>query len=42
MLNEVRKWAQQALKRILVGFDEHTIYKVHIKDQNRVIWVKNL
>lgn len=24
-----------------MGFDGHTIYKVHIKDQNRVIRVKN-
>lgn len=32
----------QVLKRTLIGFDRYTIYKVHIKDQNRVIPVKNL
>ena len=37
----LEKWASQVLRGILVGFDGHTIYRVHIKDQNRVIWVKN-
>lgn len=36
------KWAPQALRETLVGFNGQTIYKVHIKDQNRVIWIKNL
>lgn len=36
------KWAPRALKDILVGYDRHTIYKVHIKDQKRVVWVKDL
>ena len=36
------KWAPRALKGILVGFDGHTIYRVHIKDQNKVIQVKDL
>ena len=36
------KWATQALKRILVGYDGHTIYRVHIREQNNVIRVKNL
>lgn len=35
-------WAPQALKRTLVGYNGYTIYKVHIKEQNKVIWVKNL
>lgn len=36
------KWAPQVLKRTLIGYDRYTIYKVHIKKQNKVIWVKNL
>ena len=36
------KWAPRALRGTLVGFDGHTIYRVHIKDQNRVIRVKDL
>ena len=36
------KWASQVLRGTLVGFDGHTIYKVYIKDQNRVIRIKNL
>ena len=36
------KWVSQALRGTLVGFDGHTIYKVYIKDQNRVIQIKNL
>lgn len=35
-------WASQAPKRTLVGYNGYTIYKVHIKEQNKVIWVKNL
>lgn len=31
------KWAPRALKGVLVGYDGHTIYRVHIKDQNKVI-----
>lgn len=31
------KWEVCALKRKLVGFDGHTIYKIYIKDQNKVI-----
>ncbi len=30
------------MKRTLVDFDGHTIYRVHIKDQKRVIRVKDL
>lgn len=36
------KWDARALRRKLVGFDSHTIYRVHIKDQNKVIRVKDL
>ena len=36
------KWAPRALKGTLVGYDGHTIYRVHIKDQNKVIRVKDL
>ncbi len=36
------KWEARALRRKLVGFDGHTIYRVHIEDQNKVIWVKDL
>ena len=31
------KWAPRALKGILVGYDGHTIHRVHIEDQNKVI-----
>lgn len=30
------------MKKILVGYDNHTIYKIYIKDQNKVLQVKNL
>lgn len=36
------KCASQALKEILVGYNRHTIYKIYIKEQQKVIWVKNL
>ncbi len=36
------KWATRALKRTLVGYDGHTIYRVHIKEQNKVVRVKDL
>lgn len=36
------KWASQALKETVVGFNGYTIYRVHIKDQNKVIQVKDL
>ncbi len=39
---KLEKWALRALRGTLVGFDGHTIYRVHIKDQNRVIQVKDL
>ena len=38
---KLEKWAPQALKRTLVGFDGRTIYRVYIKDQNKVIQVKD-
>ncbi len=36
------KWAPRALKGTLVGYDGYTIHRVYIKDQNKVIWVKDL
>lgn len=36
------KWDVRALKRKLVEFDRHTIYRVHTKDQNKVIRGKDL
>ncbi|MCJ1346413.1 hypothetical protein MMC31_004629, partial [Peltigera leucophlebia] len=36
------KWAPKALKGTLVGYDGHTIYQVYLKDQMKVIWVKDL
>lgn len=36
------KWEARALRGKLVGFDGLTIYRAHIKDQNKVIRVKDL
>lgn len=36
------KPAPRALKSTLVGYDGHTIYRVHIKDQNKVIHMEGL
>lgn len=36
------KQALRALKKTLVGYDGHTIYCIHLKDQKKVIWVKDL
>ncbi len=36
------KWDARALKGKLVGFDGHTIYRVHVEEQNKVIRVKDL
>ena len=36
------KWDARALNGKLVGFDRHTIYRVHIEGGNRVIRVKDL
>lgn len=36
------KFVPRALKGQLVGFDGHTIYRVHIEEQKRVIRVKDL
>ena len=35
------KWALRVLKGTLVDYDGHTIHRVHIKDQNKVIRVKD-
>ena len=36
------KWASRILKRVLLGYDGHTIYWVYIKNQNKIIRVKDL
>ncbi len=36
------KWALRALKGVLVGYDGHTIHRVYIKDQKKIIRVKGL
>lgn len=36
-----KKWVSRALKRVLVSYNGHTIYQVHIKDWNKVIQVKD-
>ncbi len=36
------KWDVRTLKGKLVGFDGHTIYGVHVEEQNKVIKVKDL
>ncbi len=36
------KCAPRGLKGVLVGYNGHTIYRVHIKDQKKVIQVKCL
>lgn len=36
------KQASRALKRTLVGYNDYTIYRVYIKDQNKDIRVKDL
>lgn len=37
-----KKWAPRALNGVLVDYNGHTLYRVHIKSQKKVIWVKNL
>ncbi len=39
---ESEKWAPRALKGVLVDYNGHTLYRVHIKSQKKVIRVKNL
>ena len=39
---KLEKWAPRALKGTLVEYDGHTIYRVHLKDQKKVILVKDL
>lgn len=41
-LMKSEKWAPRALKGILVGYDGQTIYRVHIREQQKVIRVKDL
>lgn len=35
-------WLLRALNSTLVGYNGHTIYRVYIKDQEKVIWVNYL
>lgn len=39
---KLEKWTTKALKRMLVGYNNHTIDRIYIKDQKNIIWVKNL
>ena len=41
-LMKFEKWAPRALKGVLVGYDDYIIYWIYIKDQIKVIKVKNL
>lgn len=34
-------WDVTAVRRKLVGFNNHTIYRVHIKEQNKIIRIKD-
>lgn len=36
------KWAPKVLKNTLVDYDGHNIHRIYIKNQNKVIRVKNL
>ncbi len=36
------KWAPRVLKGTLIGYDDHTIYRIYLKDQKKVIRVKDL
>lgn len=36
------KWQPRALQGTLIGYDGHTIYRVHIQEQNKVIRIKDL
>lgn len=36
-LMKSKKWAPKALKGVLVGYNSHIIYQIHIKDQNKLI-----
>ena len=36
------KWNSRALRGTLGGYDGHTIYRVHIREQNKVIRIKDL
>lgn len=39
---KLAKLNARALRRKLVGFDSHIIYKVHIEEQNKMIRVENV
>lgn len=39
---KLEKFETQALKSTLIKYDGHIIYRVFIREQDKVIWVKNL
>lgn len=39
---KLEKFEAQALKRTLIRYDGHTIYRVFIQLQDKIIYVKNL
>lgn len=41
LLLKLEKWPLRALKGILVSYNSHTIYWMHIKEYNKVIRIKN-
>lgn len=41
-LMKSEKWVPRALRGTLVGYDGHTIYRVHIQNQEKVIQVNDL
>lgn len=40
-LIKTEKWALQLLKKTLISYNKYTIYRVHIKKQNKVFQVKD-
>lgn len=39
---KLTKWEAYAFKGKLVRFNNHIIYKIYIKDQNKIIQIKHL
>ena len=39
---KLQKWASRVLKGTIVNYNNYTIYRIYLKDQKKVIWVKNL
>lgn len=38
---KLEKWVPKALNKIALGYDGHTIYLAYLKDQKKVIQMKN-